>query len=177
MVVLRATKKVLRYLSPPVESPGESDTALGDWYVNRITVGRRPMLLLVSADSLLPLLAPARDVRRLPDRLTDLVVARLLRLGVDDRLIEAEASVMGEVVVAKTASRSVLGIMNEYAYTVPVYLDPRYGYGLTIEAAEARLADTPCRVTSRAGKALWPDRETSALLDRKWAVPDRPKVD
>ncbi len=137
MVILRATKKVLRYLPPPVESPGESDTALGDWYVNRIAVGRQPMLLLVSANSLLPILTPARDVRGLPDRLAELVAARLRRLGVDERLIEAETSAMGEVVVAKTASRSVLGMLNDFARIVPFYLDPRYGDDLSLEVGRS----------------------------------------
>jgi len=30
---------------------GTSDTALGDWYVNRLIVDRQPLLLLVSAAS------------------------------------------------------------------------------------------------------------------------------
>lgn len=170
MVILRATKKVLRYLPPPVESLGESDTALGDWYVNRGAVGRQPMLLLVSANSLLPILTPARDVRGLPGRLAELVAARLRRLGVGDGLIEAETSAMGEVVVAKTASRSVLGIMNDFARLIPFYFNPRYGDDLSLESVETRLADTPCRVTSRVGKALWPDREAPELLERKWAA-------
>ena len=46
-----------------------SDTALGDWYVNRLVVDRQPLLLLVSSSSLLPLLMPARGVRSLPERL------------------------------------------------------------------------------------------------------------
>ena len=177
MVILRATKKVLRYLPPPVESLGESGTALGDWYVNRVGVGRQPMLLLVSANSLLPLLTPARDVRGLPDRLVELVAARLLRLGVDERLIKAEKSAMGEVVVGRTASRSVLGIMNDFARLIPFYLDPRYGDVVSLKSVEARLADTPCRVTSRVGKALWPDREARELLERKWTRAERPEGD
>jgi len=177
MVILRATKKVLRYLSPPVESPGESDTALGDWYVNRIAVGRQPVLLLASANSLLPILTPARDVRGLPDRLSELVAARLRRLGVDKRLIEAETSAMGEVVVAKTASRSVLGTMTDFAKLFPFYLDLRPGEPSPLEAVEARLADTPCRVTGRVGDSFYPGRKAQELLGRKWAVGDRPEGD
>lgn len=113
---------------------------------------------------------PARDVRGLPDRLAELIAARLRRLGVGDSLIEAETSAMGGVVVAKTASRSVLGMLNDFARLIPFYLDPRYGDDLSLESVEARLADTPCRVTSRVGKALWPDREAPELLERKWAT-------
>ena len=82
VVILRATGRALRFL-PPISSPGgSSDNALGDWYVNRITVGRRPLLLLVNSRSLLPILEPAKDVRRFPDRLPHVVKRRLLEMGV-----------------------------------------------------------------------------------------------
>lgn len=62
MVRLRATAKVLRSLtrSEPVETP--SDTALGDWYANRLVIDRIPILLMVSSRSLLPVLIRARGV-------------------------------------------------------------------------------------------------------------------
>jgi hypothetical protein len=63
VVVLRATQKVLRLLPQPRHIPGASDTALGDWYVNRIVIARQPLLLLVSEKSLLSVLTPARDVK------------------------------------------------------------------------------------------------------------------
>lgn len=75
MVVLIATQKVRRYLPKDSEEPDESDTALGDWYVNRIVVDRKPLLILVSSASLLSILTPARSVRTLPDRLRELVTA------------------------------------------------------------------------------------------------------
>jgi hypothetical protein len=49
MVVLRPTRKLFRDLPPSSELTAESDTALGDWYVNRLVVDRRPLLLLVSS--------------------------------------------------------------------------------------------------------------------------------
>ena len=81
MVILRATLKVLHSLPKPTATSNTSDTALGDWYVNRVVVDRRPLLLLVSSKSLLPMLEPARDVRGLPGRLDLLVAGRLQRLG------------------------------------------------------------------------------------------------
>jgi len=82
MVVLRRTQKLASALPLSPLAPAQSTTALGDWYVNRVTIDRRPLLLLVSAQSLLPLLVPARDVAGLPGRLPDLVAARLRRLGI-----------------------------------------------------------------------------------------------
>ena len=94
MVILRPTRK-LRALLPRAESvPPCSDTALGDWYVNRVVVDRQPLLLLVSSASLLPMLLPARDVRGLPARLGALVAARLRRCGIDAHTIDAEQQAM-----------------------------------------------------------------------------------
>lgn len=66
MVVLRPTRKLQKLL--PVETKGEpqSDGALGDWYVNRFVVDRRPLLMIVSSASLLAAIEPARDIRTLP---------------------------------------------------------------------------------------------------------------
>ena len=78
MVVLRPTRK-LRSLLPATDVvPRGFDTALGDWYVNRLTADRKPLLLLVSSTSLLPMLVPAWDVRGLPKRLVALKIARAI---------------------------------------------------------------------------------------------------
>ena len=53
MVVLRATKKVLKLLPKASSMAVTSTTALGDWYINRIVVDRHPLLLLVSSSWLL----------------------------------------------------------------------------------------------------------------------------
>jgi hypothetical protein len=73
VVVLRATAKVLKSLDVTAMDQDESETALGDWYVNRVVVSRRPWLLLVSARSFLSIVVPARDVRGLPSRLAEMV--------------------------------------------------------------------------------------------------------
>ena len=104
--------------------PASSDTALGDWYVNRVVAARQPLLLLVSSTSLLPMLIPARDVRGLPTRLVALVEARLRRCGLDDRTIAAETRAMASVAVGPTVDRSVLGIMVDFAKAVPYHLAP-----------------------------------------------------
>src|SRR5215468_5885861 len=111
MVVLRATKKLSSLLRGALPIAAPSDTALGDWYVNRIVVDRRPLLLLVSSTSLLSILIPARDVRELPSRLAAVVKARLRRCGIADQLVAAEMQAMDPVKIAPTADRSVVGIM------------------------------------------------------------------
>ena len=170
MVVLRGTKKVLRYLSAPVDTPGESATALGDWYVNRIVVGRQPLLLLVSSISLLAALEVARDVRSLPGRLTAVVAERLLRLGVGEDLVQAEVAAMDSVAVAKTSSRSVLGFMNDFAQAVPFYLGRQNGDVTKLFEVEKLLWETPCWASRHLSESFFPDRKTKELLEEKWSV-------
>ena len=176
MVVLRGTKKVLRYLSAPVGTPGESTTALGDWYVNRIVVGRQPLLLLVSANSLLAALEVARDVRGFPGRLAVVVAERLRRLGVGDDLIQAEVATMDSVAVAKTASRSVLGFMNDFAKAVPFYWGGQNWDVAKLFEVEKMLWETPCWSSRRLSESFFPDRKTKELLEEKWQVKGRSDV-
>ncbi len=172
MATLRATQKVLRSLGSPAVTPPPSTTALGDWYVNRLHIGRQPLLLLVSELSLLPMLAPAREVRGLPDRLEDMVWRRLLRLGADPRLVEAEVTAMAPVVVAKTANRSVLGFMNEYGYQVEAYMDEQYGGPRGLHEVEARLEDNPCHAGKTGNACFWPRERTLELLKARWTQQD-----
>ena len=148
----------------------ESDTALGDWYANRFVVDRRPLLLLVSARSLLPILLPARDLRSLPTRLPELVAQRLRRFGTDRSLIDAEVSAMKPVHVAKTASRSVLGIMVDFAFAVPFRLGSGQWDETTLPFVEAKLERTPCFVTRPDVEGLFPDQATRALLQSRWGA-------
>jgi hypothetical protein len=168
MVVLRVTRKLAKYLPPSGSGPVESDTALGDWYVNRLTVDRQPLLLLVSARSFLSILTLARDVRELPARLADLVAARLKRLGIAADLIAAEKAVMDHVLIAKTADRSVVGIMVDYANMIPYHL-PADGWDTTsLLFVEAKLQHNPCFAAGPSDKVIFPDRATPFLLSKRW---------
>lgn len=111
MVVIRPTRKLHSAL-PVMQNAGASDTALGDWYVNRVVVDRQPLLLLVSATSLLPALVRAQNVRALPTQIGDIVVERLTRLAIPQSLIQAERRAMATVHIGATVDRSVLGIMS-----------------------------------------------------------------
>jgi hypothetical protein len=168
VVTLRATQKVLRLLPATTADPDAPDTALGDWYVNRITCDRQPLLLLVSSTSLLPLLAPAREVRSLPERLAQLVAARLVRLGVPARLIEAETQAMAPVAVARTIDRSVVGTMVDFGRVLAYYLRGWAQDESVLWQAEARLARTPCRCSRAEELTVWPDRVAGRVLGEKW---------
>jgi hypothetical protein len=167
MVVLRPTMR-LRAALPVSRVVGVSDTALGDWYVNRLTVDRQPLLLLLSATSLLPILVRAVQVRDLPMRLRDLVAMRLARLGVSRPLIESERRAMAPVQIGATVDRSVLGIMVDFAKSVPCYLAAGWN-DVDLEVVAERLAQTPCHAGQPSKLVIFPDKKAPELLAAKWS--------
>jgi len=170
MVVLRRTHKLASAL--PVSAPGsaQSTTALGDWYVNRVTVDRRPLLLLVSAQGLLPMLLPARNVASLPNQLPDLVSTRLRRLGIAPSVAQAEVAAMRPVMVAPTADRSVVGIMVDFAKSISFHLEPGAWDDNSLAFVEAQLAETPCHAGRRFEDVVFPDRKAPELLLAHWGA-------
>lgn len=170
MVVLRATQKVLKLLPKASVSPMASTTALGDWYVNRIVVDRQPLLLLVSSASLLAAITPARDVKRLPQRLAAIVEERLWRLGTRDEVLAAEVAAMSDVAVAKTVDRSVTGQMVDFAKAVPFYLPGNPWSEDDLKAVEDRLAKTPCRASGPSQGVIFPRKTALGLLEDRWSA-------
>ena len=170
MVILRPTRKLSSLLPATEVIPTSSDTALGDWYVNRVMVDRQPLLLLVSSTSLLPMLIPARNVRGLPARLAALVEARLRRCGLDDRTIAAETLAMASVAVGPTVDRSVLGIMVDFAKAVPYHLEPGQWGETTLRIVEERLAATPCHAALSWDRVIFPEKKAPEVLRAKWLV-------
>ena len=170
MVILRRTRKLANVL-PVSATPGaHSDTALGDWYVNRLIVDRRPLLLFVTARGLLPTLLPARDVAGLPRRLADVASARLRRLGIAQSVIDAEVAAMSPVAVDATIDRSVVGIMVDFAKMTPYVLERGAWDDSTLAFVEARLARTPCHAGKRLEDVVFPDRKAPELLLVRWGA-------
>jgi hypothetical protein len=168
VVILRRTQRLTADLPDIVQPSAHSDTALGDWYVNRIFIDRRPILILISSRSLLPVLLPARNVRSLPQRLAEIVAKRLERLQVPSHVIEAEARAMAPVVVARTDDRSIVGIMVDFAKAVPFYLERGRWDESTLAFVEARLAETPCHASRREEDVIFPETAAPAILARRW---------
>jgi hypothetical protein len=146
LVVLRCTSKLLKRLKldkEPLKDPGPSTTALGDWYANVIYIKRQPLVLAVSERSLLPLLMPARDLDQLPDHLTRTLIEKLLRMEIPEATIEQEVAKMDPLLYGKTASRSVLGSMNDFTDNVKYTLRIREQWSL--QDWMDWLSDMPCK--------------------------------
>ncbi len=115
-MILRCTAKArgllgVRHLAEPEHSPD-------DWYMNLLWFDRRKCLLLAHIGTLFPVFVA--DVRKADLTPLDQWLANVVR-----RELNAENlpdSVLGElvppVVVAKTASRQMLGHRNEMAWSV-----------------------------------------------------------
>ena len=158
MVIVRATAKLLDRLGPPT-SPVEqaSTTLLGDWYATA-WFWRPQVALLVSEVTLLPVLVPLAPAATLLQRLGSQMAAVLDALGTPAEFIEAELREMNEVRLGKTASRSVVGIMNEFTYLADAW---RQGEP-DLLALAVRLAATPCGPLYK--RHISPDRELAALV-------------
>jgi hypothetical protein len=88
-----------------------------DWYANVFIIERRKCLLLVHADTLFPVLDTDIRVAQLDDvglYVTTLIVDALSSEGLSGTVLGPTDP--SSVQVAKTASRSVLGHMNEITF-------------------------------------------------------------
>ena len=115
MVVIRGTKKFLDRVGRPVPDPRPSSTALGDWYAAPLA-WRPQAALFINERTLLPIMVPfapsAAVIRRFMESLP-----RILRLhGVDGDFIADETAAMRDSELAKTASRSLTGMLTEFTY-------------------------------------------------------------
>jgi hypothetical protein len=120
MFTLRCTKKLLtRMKVRPDLRPPPSTTKLGDWYADVLNLGRERLVLCVSELTLLPVVVPAIGAGvDLNAKLARGLRETLEALGAPKAAIEAEENQLLEVTVAKTASRVVLGSMNDFQFMV-----------------------------------------------------------
>ena len=142
MYTLHCTAKLRDRLRRPVsEASHLATTRLGDWYATAL-FWRPQLALLVNERTLMPALLPLAPASTLPERVAPAVAQVLLLQGVGREFVEREVAAMADVAVAKTANRSVVGTMNEFAFEAEVYRDHR---GMTDPLQLAmRLAETPC---------------------------------
>lgn len=140
LFTLRCTAKLLKRLGGPNETPSATpSTKLGDWYAHLLFT--RPQLVLcVSERTLLPVLIPARDASTLAPRLQEGVIRMLAALRIPETAVAAEANAMAHAVIGKTASRQVLGSMNDFARMLDAYLQ----HHKTLLDVGLHLAETPC---------------------------------
>jgi hypothetical protein len=160
MLIVRATKKLLDRIGPPNVDGGEQPTTmLGQWYATAV-FWKPQVALFVNEPTLLPVLMPLAPATTLLARFPHQVATVLAAHGTPDTIIAAELRQMHEHRLAKTANRSVVGIMNEFTYLAEAYRDDTPAPDLL--ALAMRLATTPCGPLY--SKHVSPDRELDALV-------------
>jgi ribosomal protein S28E/S33 len=159
MYTLRCTQKLLaRGLEADAIAQPEPTTLLGDWYANVIICNRQHVVLCMSERTLLPVLLPAKDAKSLPFRLADATCEVLGRLGIEPGAVQVERKRMEGVRVGRTASRRLLGSLNDFMFQLEVGLKSSPERTLIEQALW--LAETPCKPIEYAS----PEIATRALF-------------
>jgi hypothetical protein len=116
MLVVRGTKKLRDRVRVPVSGDDPaSTTVLGDWFATAV-FWKPQIALLVNRHTLVPVFMPLSPVATLLDRVPDAIAAVLRRHGAGDAFVDSELEAMSEARIAPTNDRSVLGVMNEFAF-------------------------------------------------------------
>ena len=167
MVIVRATRKLLQRLGArPRIDIEQSTTLLGDWYATVLPWRPRQAGLFVSERTLLPVLMPLAPAATLLDRFPAHLSQVLARHDVDAATVAKECIDTTDYQVAATASRSVVGSMNEFAFLAERYRQDAPDVDLT--DLSVRLSSVPCGPLYP--RHISPDRRTPSspqgLVDR-----------
>lgn len=160
MFVVRATKKLLRRLGPATLGADEpTTTLLGDWYATAL-FWKPQVALFVDARTLLPVLTPLAPASTLLTRFPDALATVLTAHGVPTAIVVAELDEMRQHRLTATASRSVLGSMNEFVFHADV--SRTAGAVPVLLELSLQLATIPCGPLYE--RHVSPDRELAALV-------------
>lgn len=160
MFVVRGTKKLLDRAGT-VERADErvSTTALGDWYATA-WFWKPQVALFVNERTLLPVLLPMAPAATVVERFV-LGLPEVFRdYALDPRFVDAELAEMQEHRLDKTASRSVLGVMNEFKHMADDQL--RHSDDIELMELALWLAQVPCGPLYKSHVS--PDRELRAVV-------------
>jgi hypothetical protein len=123
LVALRCTRRLLQRLRTDLAAPVPvARNSLGHWYATVLTFNRTAYVIALSERSLLSVVLPGAPfntlVARFPAALTELLRA----LGIPASQVTTEVAATSPLVVAATASRRVLGCLNQYAFELSIHM-------------------------------------------------------
>ena len=146
MFTLHCTKKLLERVQPEVAAPRNANSRLGNWYATALFL-KPQMALLVNERTLLPVMMPLAPAATLAKRFPAALKEVLISLGLPPEFIQAEIQSMNDVIYAKTSNRSVVGMMNEFAFLADAFRDR--GGLVDPLALSLKLAGVPCGPLSK----------------------------
>ena len=175
-MIIHCTKKLADKLkkhhpiSATVLSAPGSDTSLGEWHANFITVARRTMLLFIHNSTRFSFIVPevkAADYKRLDELFHKGLHNTMRAMGYREELICAAAGRHDPILLDSKTDRSILGSLNQIGqgleYTV--WYD---GYEAVIEDFwhhSARLCDRPTSTKGmKQSEALFPAKAMQIYL-------------
>lgn len=159
---VHGTKKFLDRVSDnpiPASDLQPATTILGGWYAT-VLFWKQHVTLFVNEPTRLPLFVPLAPARTVTTRLTETAASMFAALGLPEAFIATEVSAMAHHQMTKTASRSVLGTMNDFAYLADAHRTPKQVPDLL--DLSLNLAKTPCGPLY--GSHISPDRELFAYV-------------
>jgi hypothetical protein len=174
VVILHATKRAATALGAKPFREGEpaGTSRLGNWYVNLIEWDGPDFYLFTSERSLLSVVVPA-DQENILHEFVRRVTNLLSMIGVPNETIEVEYEHFRDMAVATTRSRSVLGSMNDIAWSVMVRLE-KGPHPVSLSMLELELSEIPMSAIAKKKSDLdYPKdvaREIMGLPRREWVM-------
>jgi hypothetical protein len=117
LVILRCTSKLLAVIGPPLAAKPAPEPDAEDWYANLLWFDRRKCLLLTHAGTLFSIFeanVSAPGLRATGPFVSRLIERELACEGLPSALFAGLEP--RDLILAKTADRSVLGCMNDMAF-------------------------------------------------------------
>jgi hypothetical protein len=138
------TTPTITFVHAGHELPDDDPTAsmLGDWFAT-VLFWRPQVALLVNATTLLPVFMPLAPAATVLERFPGVLAAVLRAHGIAEHVIDREVAETTEQRLAKTNSRSVVGVMNEFARFADWRRDQITGRD-DLTWLSLKLAQTPC---------------------------------
>ena len=163
MLVIHGTRAFRDRVPGLAPAPEDvSTTLLGPWYAT-VLRWRRPVALLVNTTTLLPLLTPLAPAKTMLERIPGAVAELLAAHHLPATVVEAERARMADVRLTTTASRSILGVQNEFAHLAEIHhADIHRAENDGLLELSVQLAATPLSPLYR--RHVSPDRELAALV-------------
>lgn len=156
MRIIHCTQKLLKELgTPPIENVDSTSSSegLGNWYANLIRIERRKCLLFTSEKTLYTFLIPSvlkANIKNLQSEFLNHLILNLKyeEFGLD--IINHVREEYQEIGFAKTASKTVLGFMNEFAFIYEVEIQGVEGIrNLNLMEVNARINRMPLHASKR----------------------------
>jgi hypothetical protein len=171
MIVVRCTQKLLKNSAFPVTPDPPAPTApLGEWYANAIPLHFRGkwVVMYTSSECLLTIVVPGRALSTTLSTFQSRAPALLRRLQLPFAGIALQERNMVGVAFARTASRSILGSMNDLANHIQVTAEAYSSFDqMDLDQLEVELSEVPLGAL----QFQYPREVARAVLQRAFSAP------